>query len=210
MTSVALSRLRKEYQEIKKKPVENIRAAPKESNILEWHYVIEGPKGSPYEGGHYHGIVTFPREYPYKPPSIQMNTPNGRFKPNTRLCLSMSDFHPESWNPMWSVGTILLGLYTFMLDNQPTYGSIETTESAKRLFAKDSLEFNMKNKNFCELFPELVELYEEKKKAPVAVNTAEISKPQEDNLSPNASCVMILGILGAVVACTWALLSLSI
>ena len=82
MTSVALARLRKEYQELKRKPVENILAAPKESNILEWHYVIEGPKGSPYDGGFYHGIVTFPREYPYKPPSIQMNTPNGRFKVN--------------------------------------------------------------------------------------------------------------------------------
>lgn len=65
---------------MQKKPVENIRAAPKETNILEWHYVIEGPKGSPYEGGFYHGTVVFPSEYPYKPPSIQMLTPNGRFK----------------------------------------------------------------------------------------------------------------------------------
>lgn len=31
----------------------------------------------------------FPAEYPYKPPSIYMITPNGRFKPNTRLCMSM-------------------------------------------------------------------------------------------------------------------------
>lgn len=80
MSNIATSRLRKEYQELKKKPVENIRAAPKETNILEWHYVIEGPKGSLYEGGFYHGIVQFPKEYPHKPPSIQMITPNGRFK----------------------------------------------------------------------------------------------------------------------------------
>ena len=33
----------------------------------------------------------------------------GRFAVNTRLCLSMSDFHPESWNPMWSVSCILIG-----------------------------------------------------------------------------------------------------
>lgn len=80
MTSVCLGRLRKEYQEIRKKPLENIRTAPKETNLLEWHYVIEGPKGSPYEGGYYHGMVLFPKEYPHKPPSIQMFTPNGRFK----------------------------------------------------------------------------------------------------------------------------------
>jgi ubiquitin-protein ligase len=80
MTSVCLARLRKEYRELQKKPVENVRAAPKETNLLEWHYVIEGPKGSPYEGGFYHGMVLFPKEYPYKPPSLQMFTPNGRFK----------------------------------------------------------------------------------------------------------------------------------
>ena len=32
--------------------------------------------------------------------SICMLTPSGRFVPNTNLCLSMTDFHPESWNPM--------------------------------------------------------------------------------------------------------------
>lgn len=116
MSNIATSRLRKEYRELKKKPVDNIRAAPKETNILEWHYVIEGPKGSFYEGGWYHGTVTFPKEYPLKPPSIQMLTPNGRFKPNTRLCLSMSDFHPETWNPLVSMMKLsLFGLYSHLL-----------------------------------------------------------------------------------------------
>jgi ubiquitin-conjugating enzyme E2 J2 len=80
MTSICLNRLKKELKEIKKNPVENIRTSPKETNLLEWHYVIEGPKGSPYEGGFYHGLLTFPKEYPHKPPSIQIYTPNGRFK----------------------------------------------------------------------------------------------------------------------------------
>lgn len=39
-----------------------IQAAPLDSNILEWHYVITGTKGSPYEGGHYHGKLKFPPE----------------------------------------------------------------------------------------------------------------------------------------------------
>jgi len=50
----------------------------------------------PYAGGQYHGKLIFPSDYPYKPPAIMMLTPNGRFNTNTRLCLSMSDFHPES------------------------------------------------------------------------------------------------------------------
>lgn len=77
----------------------------------------------------------FDAEYPFKPPSIYMITPNGRwvvhlkgfkyasglsidvsvlvyfcrFKTSTRLCLSISDYHPDSWNPAWSVSTILTG-----------------------------------------------------------------------------------------------------
>jgi ubiquitin-protein ligase len=48
-------------------------------------------------GGKYHGKLIFPASYPFKPPTIMMCTPSGRFKTNTRLCLSMSDFHPETW-----------------------------------------------------------------------------------------------------------------
>lgn len=44
-----------------------------------------------------------------------MITPNGRFQTNTRLCLSISDFHPDTWNPAWSVSTILTGLLSFMV-----------------------------------------------------------------------------------------------
>lgn len=88
---------------------------------------VPGAKGSPYEGGYYHGKLKFPPEYPLKPPSIMMITPSGRFKPNTRLCLSMSDFHPESWNPMWSVSTILMGLQVrmpFAVNLRPISGAL--------------------------------------------------------------------------------------
>ena len=74
-----------------------VRARPLESDILTFHYVVEGPKGTPYENGYYHGLLKFPSEYPFKPPAVLMITPNGRFEVNTRLCFSMSDFHPESW-----------------------------------------------------------------------------------------------------------------
>ena len=41
---------------------------------------------------------------------------SGRFETGRRLCLSMSDFHPESWVPTWSVATILNGVLSFMLE----------------------------------------------------------------------------------------------
>ena len=84
-----------------------------------------------------------------------MTTPNGRFKTDTRLCLSISDYHPDTWNPAWSVATILTGLLSFMLERSPTLGSIESTEADKKRLAARSHEFNLKNRVFCELFPDV-------------------------------------------------------
>ena len=109
------SRLLKELKAMRKNPPEMIEARPLDSNILVWHYVIRGAPDTAFDGGFYHGTVKFPPQYPFKPPAISMFTESGRFKTHQRLCLSMSDFHPESWNPMWSVSTILLGLQSFMV-----------------------------------------------------------------------------------------------
>ncbi|XP_063572011.1 ubiquitin-conjugating enzyme E2 J2 isoform X1 [Pongo abelii] len=156
--TTATQRLKQDYLRIKKDPVPYICAEPLPSNILEWHYVVRGPEMTPYEGGYYHGKLIFPREFPFKPPSIYMITPNGRFKCNTRLCLSITDFHPDTWNPAWSVSTILTGLLSFMVEKGPTLGSIETSDFTKRQLAAQSLAFNLKDKVFCELFPEVVEV----------------------------------------------------
>ncbi|KAF0305379.1 Ubiquitin-conjugating enzyme E2 J2 [Amphibalanus amphitrite] len=155
--NTALVRLRRDYMRLKTDPVPYISAEPLPSNILEWHYIVRGPEGTPYAGGLYHGMLRFPVEYPFRPPSIYMITPNGRFKPNTRLCLSISDFHPDTWNPSWSVSTILTGLLSFMLEVSPTVGSIETSDYEKRIYAHHSLQYNLNDATFCELFPDDVQ-----------------------------------------------------
>ncbi|KAF4531119.1 hypothetical protein B566_EDAN011144 [Ephemera danica] len=121
------------------------------------HYVVTGPENTPYEGGMYHGKLVFSPEFPYKPPSIYMITPNGRFKTNMRLCLSISDYHPDTWNPAWSVSTILTGLLSFMTERSPTLGSIEMADSERQELALQSLDYNLHNKTFCQLFPETVQ-----------------------------------------------------
>ncbi|KAK7294539.1 hypothetical protein RJT34_17428 [Clitoria ternatea] len=154
-----IKRLQKEYRALCKEPVSHVVARPSPSDILEWHYVLEGSEGTPFAGGYYYGKIKFPPEYPYKPPGISMITPNGRFMTQKKICLSMSDFHPESWNPMWSVSSILTGLLSFMMDTSPTTGSVNTTTAEKQRLAKSSLSFNCKNATFRKMFPEYVEKY---------------------------------------------------
>jgi ubiquitin-conjugating enzyme E2 J2 len=43
-----------------------------------------------------------------------------------------------------------------MLENTPLLGSCESTTQEKKRLAMQSMEFNLKNETFCELFPDLV------------------------------------------------------
>lgn len=87
-----------------------------------------------------------------------MRTPNGRFAVDTRLCLSMSDFHPETWNPLWKVSTILSGLLSFMLEEEITNGSVAGSPELRRRYAHESLAFNLQDPAFRRLFPQFVEM----------------------------------------------------
>jgi hypothetical protein len=62
---------------------------------------------------------------------------------------------------------------------------------------------------FCELFPELFELNEERKAAAPSVVMPSSNK-ENDKISQATSWTTIVGILAAVVACTWAVLAFSI
>ncbi|XP_050233674.1 ubiquitin-conjugating enzyme E2 34-like [Mercurialis annua] len=181
-----LMRLQKEYRALCKEPVPHVVARPSPKDILEWHYVLEGSEGTPFAGGCYYGKIKFPPDYPYSPPGITMITPNGRFMTQKKICLSMSDFHPETWNPMWSVSSILTGLLSFMVDNSPTTGSVNTTAAEKLRLAKASLAFNCKNPTFKKLFPEYVDKYNQQQSEQILSDQVSAKLSQDDKSKPTS------------------------
>ena len=128
---------------LKRKSLENFVAQPLPTNIYEWHFIIFGLTDCPYEGGFYHGTLSFPKEYPFKPPRIKMLTPSGRFAVNTAICMSFSDFHPELWCSNWGVSTIVIGLISFMNTEELTTGAVKVTHKVRRDFAKASIGYNL-------------------------------------------------------------------
>lgn len=145
LRSPAVKRLMKEAQELKD-PTEQFFAQPLDDNLFEWHFTIRGPADSEFEHGIYHGRIILPPEYPMKPPSIILLTPNGRFETNKKICLSISGHHPESWQPSWSLRTALLAIIGFM----PTHGngaigSLDYTADERKLLARKSLEWKCPN-----------------------------------------------------------------
>ena len=142
--AMATKRLRRELIKLQTEPPPGVIAEPDEANILKWYYAIRGPEETPYENGIYVGKLIFPSEYPMKAPSIYMLTPSGRFQISTKICMSMSDFHPESWNPLWSVATIIQGVQSFMDSDELTTGGLKASESDRKKYAELSIAYNQK------------------------------------------------------------------
>ena len=127
-------------------------ARPKEDNVLEWRFLIKGAEGTDYEGGYYHGKLIFPPQYPMKPPGIMFCTPSGRFEINKRVCLTISDFHPETWSPLWTVGSILTGIVSFMNSDELTTGGLAASSAERKSLAMTSTAYNAKDKIYIEVF----------------------------------------------------------
>lgn len=148
------SQLAKEAQMMDKDPPPYCYGRPREDNVLEWHFILRGPPDTPFHGGEYWGQLLFPPEYPFKPPGIKVSTPSGRFHTDTKICTSMSDFHPGSWNPAWSVANILVGLLSFMCSDEMTTGSVMATHADRSTLAKRSHAFNIVQPRFKRMFPD--------------------------------------------------------
>ncbi|XP_041831853.1 ubiquitin-conjugating enzyme E2 J1 [Melanotaenia boesemani] len=139
--SPAVKRLMKEAAELRD-PTEHYHAQPLEDNLFEWHFSVRGPPDSDFDGGVYHGRIILPPEYPMKPPSIILLTPNGRFEVGKKICLSISGHHPETWQPSWSIRTALIAIIGFMpTKGEGAIGSLDYTPEERRALAKKSQDF---------------------------------------------------------------------
>ncbi|KAL3812278.1 hypothetical protein ACJIZ3_013546 [Penstemon smallii] len=137
----AVKRILQEVKEMQSNPSDDFMSLPLEENLFEWQFAIRGPRDSEFEGGIYHGRIQLPADYPFKPPSFMLLTPNGRFETQTKICLSISNHHPEHWQPSWSVRTALVALIAFMPTSpNGALGSLDYTKEERRALAIKSRE----------------------------------------------------------------------
>jgi ubiquitin-conjugating enzyme E2 J1 len=131
------------------------------------HFTLFPPAGTDFEGGKFHGKIVLPTgaswslcifcwyllrhvrpllfgfptatDYPLKPPDILFLNKNGRFEINTKICLSITGFHSETWSPSWNVRSILEALIAFMpTPGNGAIGALNSSKEERQVFAKRS------------------------------------------------------------------------
>jgi ubiquitin-conjugating enzyme E2 G2 len=71
-STTAQRRLLQEYRALTNNPPEGITAGPvSEDDLLYWEALIQGPEGTPFEGGIFPAELKFPKDYPLAPPSMR-------------------------------------------------------------------------------------------------------------------------------------------
>ncbi len=77
-----------------------------------------GPIDSPYQSGVFFLSVSFPQNYPFKPPKIKFLTkvyhPN--VNANGNICL---DILKENWSPALTISKVLLSICSLLCDPNP-------------------------------------------------------------------------------------------
>ncbi|KAG0419526.1 Ubiquitin-conjugating enzyme E2 D3 [Dictyocoela roeselum] len=91
---------------------------PNADNIYEWMAVLMPPADNIYAGGRFKLKITFPSEYPYKPPKITFLTkiyhPN--INSNGIICL---DILSDGWSPALTIENVLISILSWLEDPNP-------------------------------------------------------------------------------------------
>ncbi|TYJ53401.1 hypothetical protein B9479_005948 [Cryptococcus floricola] len=151
-TSTATRRLMKEYRDLTADPLQDtITAGPvSEDNMLEWEALIQGPEGTPYEGGVFAAKLVFPSDYPLNPFTMTFDPPllHPNIYPTGQVCISI--LHPpgddplqyesasERWSPVQGVRSVLLSVLSMLAE--PNIESGADVECCK-LYRDNRAEF---------------------------------------------------------------------
>ncbi|KXS15141.1 ubiquitin-conjugating enzyme [Gonapodya prolifera JEL478] len=116
--SSSAKRLQKELAEISLNPPPNCSAGPRGDSLFDWVATLQGPPGSPYEGGTFFLDVQFGPEYPFRAPKVTFKTRiyHCNINMHGQICL---DILKDQWSPALTISKVLLSIASLLSDPNP-------------------------------------------------------------------------------------------
>ncbi|RPA85332.1 ubiquitin-conjugating enzyme E2 N [Ascobolus immersus RN42] len=106
-------RILKETERLRNEKDTGIKATIHGDNLRYFDVEINGPEGSPYEGGVFELELFLPEDYPMSPPKVRFLTKI--YHPNIdrlgRICL---DILKNNWSPALQIRTVLLSIQALL------------------------------------------------------------------------------------------------
>ncbi|KAI0293187.1 ubiquitin-conjugating enzyme/RWD-like protein [Multifurca ochricompacta] len=113
-----MRRLMRELKELRTEPPEGIRVQLSEESILDVVGIIEGPEGTPYQGGYFRVKFEFTEEFPATPPRCWFATKI--FHPNVsssgEICVNTLK---KDWKSSYGIGHILVTVKCLLIYPNP-------------------------------------------------------------------------------------------
>lgn len=100
---------------MKNESLEGVNTVPIDAHLQYWSASIQGPVGSPYEGGIFFLYVQVPHAYPIQPPKIRFVTKI--FHPNVSRHGDIGlDCLAHNWSLALTISKVLLSIQSFLTD----------------------------------------------------------------------------------------------
>ena len=118
--SKALARLTKELAGLNGgEPIEGVSIALQGDDTAKWDVKIQGPQGTPYEGGVFMAFIDFSDNYPFKAPKAQFKTKI--YHPNIKtdtgeICTAAIE---GQWKPTLNARFVIESLVSLLVSPKP-------------------------------------------------------------------------------------------